>query len=564
MKIKGKLVLAFIIIVSTISMSIFASVYSNISKMAYANYEQTVTTTSKLGYAYVDMKYIGKWKVSDGKLYKGDFKINDNNQIVDFLQSESGAMISIFLGDTRVSTNVMDKKGNKALETKASDEIIDLVLKQGKTYVGKAQVLGRDTLCQYRPIQDGTGKTIGMWAVGIDYSIISQYVFKTISIIAIIIFILTIIGIVIFAKIGSIIVKSIKKFNECLLVMSSGDFTVPIDNKFINAKDETGTMFKNLIVMQSSIRLILKNVENQICLTSNTNKELNLTVIELNSIVEDANIATEQIAAALEETAASTEEISSTTNEMENSVEGISDTTKEALAYSEEIKNRADNFKNDSICLKNETLKLCSDNSYKLKEAIEESAKVNEISNLLDAISNISSQTNLLSLNAAIEASRAGEAGKGFAVVATEIKKLAEESNTTTQMIRDITTHVIQAVDSLVTSSTNILKFIDETVIENYKQFYEISDFYSSDANYYNQISQKIQEDAAQLLLSTKEISSAIDNVAISSSDGANDAVNIANKINLLSNKSQDIERNSKQCEEVSKQLDKSISQLKI
>ena len=564
MKIKAKLVLAFVLIVSTISISIFAIIYSNISKMAYANYEQTVTTTSKLGYAYVDMKYLGKWKASDGKLYKGDFKISDNNQIVDYLQNESGAMISIFLGDTRVSTNVMDEKGNKAVETKASDEIIDLVLKQGKTYVGKAQVLGRDTLCQYTPIKNALGDTIGMWSVGIDYSVITQYVFRTISRIAIIILILTIIGIVIFNKIGSIIVKSIHKFNECLLVMSSGDFTVALDDKFLKAKDETGTMFKNLTVMQNNIRLILKNIENQIYLTSNTSKELNLTVTELNSIVEDANIATEQIAAGLEESAASTEEISSTTNEMENSVEGISDTTKKALVYSEEIKNRANNFKTDSINLENETLKLCSENSDKLKEAIDKSAKVNEISNLLDAISDISSQTNLLSLNASIEAARAGESGKGFAVVAAEIKKLAEESDMTTKTIRDITTHVIEAVDSLVTSSTSILKFIDETIIDNYKQFYEISDFYSNDANYYNKISQKIEEDATRLLSATKEISSAIDNVAISSSDGANDAVNIASKINLLADKSQDIERNSKQCEEVSNQLDKAISQLKI
>lgn len=564
MKIKGKLVLAFIIIICTISISTFSIIYYSVSKLAYANYEQTVTTASKLSYDYINAKYEGKWKVSNGNLYKGDFKISDNNQIVDFLKIETGTMISIFLDDTIITTSIKDETANKAVGTKASDEVVDLVLKQGETYVGKTQVLGKDSLCRYIPIQDGTGKIIGMLGIGIDMSIISQYVFKTISVIAIMISILTIIGIAIFTKIGSIIVKSIKKFNECLLVMSSGDFTVPVDNKFLTAKDETGTMFKNLIVMQNSIRSILKNVENQIYLTSNTNKELNLTVIELNSIVEDANIATEQIVAGLEETAASTEEISSTTNEMENSVGGISDTTKKAVLYSEEIKNRANNFKNDSINLENETLKLCNENSDKLKEAIDKSAKVNEISNLLDAISDISSQTNLLSLNASIEAARAGESGKGFAVVATEIKKLAEESDMTTKRIRDITTHVIQAVESLVISSTSILKFIDETVIENYKQFYEISNFYSSDANYYNEISQKIQEDATQLLLSTKEISSAIDNVAISSSDGANDAVNIANKINLLYDKSQDIERNSKQCEEVSKQLGKAISQLKI
>lgn len=565
MKIKGKLVLAFILIVSIISMSTFAVIYININKIAYANYEKTVTTTSKLGYIFLDTKYLGKWKISDGKLYKGDMKISDNNQIVDSIKNESGVnVISIFLGDTRVATNAVDESGNRAIGTKASNEIVELVLKQGKTYIGRTDVLGKDTLCQYTPIKDSFDKVIGMWAIGIDYSIITQYIFNIISVIAIVILVLTIAGVAIFSKIGSIIVRSIQKFNNYLLIISSGDFTRIIDEKLLNAKDETGSMFKNLKVMQDNIKAILRNVEEQAGYTSNTSKELSETVTELKSVVEEVNIATEQIVAGLEETAASTEEISSTTNEMESSVENISDTTKKALMHSEEIKNRADNFINDSINLKKETIKLCSDNSNKLKEAIEKSSKVNEISNLLEAISNITSQTNLLSLNAAIEASRAGEAGKGFAVVAAEIKKLAEESNKTTEKIKDMISHVIQAVDYLVNSSSDILKFIDETVIENYKKFYEMSNCYSSDANYYNEISRKIEDASEQLLVSTKDISSAINNVGIASSNGANDAINIANKINLLSDKSQDIVRNSKQCEYVSKELDKSINQLKI
>ncbi|EKQ57579.1 MULTISPECIES: methyl-accepting chemotaxis protein [unclassified Clostridium] len=565
MKIKAKLVLAFIIIVSIISMSTFVVINTNINKIAYANYEKNATTTSRLGYIFLDTKYTGNWKVTDGKLYKGDMEISNNNQIVDSIKNDSGVnIISIFLGDTRVATNAVNESGNRAIGTKAPDEVVDMVIKQGKPYIGRVNVLGKDTLCQYTPIRDNFNKVIGIWAVGIDYSIISQYIFNIISVIAIIMLILTIIGVIIFSKIGSIIVKSIHKFNDHLLGISNGDFTNSIDNKLLNAKDETGSMFKNLMLMQNNIKTILKNVEGQIGSTSNTSKELLETVNELRIVVEEVSIAAEQIVAGLEETAASTEEISSTTNEMESSVEKITDTTKKAYMHSEEIKNRADNFKNDSVNLKNETIKLCNDNSSKLKEAIGKSAKVNEISNLLDAISSITSQTNLLSLNAAIEASRAGEAGKGFAVVAAEIKKLAEESDITTERIKNIITHVIQAVDYLVNTSNDILKFIDETVMENYKQFYEMSNSYSSDANYYNTISKEIEDAARQLLLATRDITSAISNVGIASSNGANDAISIANKISLLSDKSQDIVRNSKQCEEVSIELGKSVSELKI
>ena len=281
MKIKGKLVLAFILIVSIISMSTFAVIYININKIAYANYEKTVTTTSKLGYIFLDTKYLGKWKISDEKLYKGDMKISDNNQIVDSIKNESGVnIISIFLGDTRVATNAVDESGNRAIGTKASNEIVELVLKQGKTYIGRTDVLGKDTLCQYTPIKDSFDKVIGMWAIGIDYSIITQYIFNIISVIAIVILVLTIAGVAVFSKIGSIIVKSIKKFNDHLLIISSGDFTRIIDEKLLNAKDETGSMFKNLKLMQNNIKTILRNVEEQAGYTSNTSKELSETDTE--------------------------------------------------------------------------------------------------------------------------------------------------------------------------------------------------------------------------------------------------------------------------------------------
>ncbi|WP_347707945.1 methyl-accepting chemotaxis protein [Clostridium sp. C2-6-12] len=553
-------------IVSIISASTFAVIYTNINKIAYSNYEQTVTTINNLGYAYLDKQYIGKWKVSDGKLYKGEMKINDNNQLVDSIKTQSGSssIISIFLGDTRIATNAVDQSGNRALGTKASEEVVEAVLKQGKVFVGKTKVLGRDTLCQYTPITDARGDVVGIWAVGIDYGIISQYIFKIISVIAAVMLVLTIVGIIIFTKIGAIIVKSIEKFNGHLLQISEGDFTIPVNDKLLKAKDETGSMFKNLKLMQNNIKLILNNVEEQVDSTSKTSKELLGTVAELQTIVEEINVATEEIVAGLEETSASTEEISATTSEMGNSVEKITDKTKKALLYSEEIKNRADNFRNESIILKNQTLDLCSNNSSKLKVAIGQASRVNEISNLLDSISNISEQTNLLSLNASIEAARAGEAGLGFAVVASEIKKLAEESNHTTESIKVIIGHVIQAVDNLVNSSNEILKFIDETVIENYKQFDEIGNLYSSDANYYHKVSREIEVEAEQLLLAAKDISAAIANVGVAASEGANDAVNIANKINILCDKSQGIENSSRDCEEVSVKLADAIKQLKI
>ena len=419
-------------------------------------------------------------------------------------------------------------------------------------------------MTQYSPIKDSSGNIIGMWFVGVDSSVIAQSTLKIISISAFVLLSMTIIGILIFSKLGSIIVKSIHNFNNHLSVLSSGDFTISVDGKALKAKDETGSMFKDLTLMQNNIRIILKNVESQSDLTFNTSNELSSIISELNLIVEEVNIATEQIAAGLEETAASTEEINSTVHEMENSVEGISSDTNKALLRSNEIKNKADILKINSIESKNAALKIYDDSSSKLKIAIDESDKVNNITELLDAIAAISKQTNLLSLNASIEANKAGESGRGFAVVANEIKKLAEESNRTTEKIREITSLVIAAVENLAENSSNILKFVDQTVINNYEDFVNMSESYSKDATYYAEMSQNIENTAKNLLLATQDITSAINNVAISSSEGANDAVRIANTANDLSLKSESIVNASNKCAQISHNLILAMQKLKL
>jgi len=564
MKIKGKLVLFFIILISIFSIGIFSILYFDITNMANSDYEKIVSHNNKLGYAYIDAKYPGDWNISNGKLYKGKTLINDNTEVVDYIKEQNNTLVTIFLNDTRIATNVLDATGNRAIGTKASEEVINKVLKGGETFTGNTKVLNNNTMTQYSPIKDSKGNIIGMWFVGVDSSVIAQSTFKIISFTAIILLLMTIIGILVFSKLGSIIVKSIHNFNDHLSILSSGDFTASVDEKALTAKDETGSMFKDLTSMQNNIRSILKNVESQADLTFTTSNELTNIISELNKIVEEVNVATEQIAAGLEETAASTEEINSTVHEMENSVEGISNDTNQALLRSTEIKGKADILKANSIESKNEALKIYEDSSSKLKTAIEESTKVNNITGLLDAIAAISKQTNLLSLNASIEANKAGESGRGFAVVANQIKKLAEESNNTTEKIREITSLVIAAVENLAENSSNILKFVDQTVITNYEDFVNMSESYSNDAAYYTEMSQNIENTAKSLLLATKDITSAINNVAVSASEGANDAVRIANTANDLSVKSESIVNASKKCAQISHDLTLAMQKLKL
>jgi len=100
--------------------------------------------------------------------------------------------------------------------------------------------------------------------------------------------------------------------------------------------------------------------------------------------------------------------------------------------------------------------------------AIGQARVVDEISNMASAISAIAGQTNLLALNAAIEAARAGEQGHGFAVVADEVRKLASESSSTVSGIQLLTGQVSDAIKNLTLNSEQLLKYINENVVEAY------------------------------------------------------------------------------------------------
>ena len=109
--------------------------------------------------------YPGDWHVIDGILYKGDVRINNNESLVDYLSSLTDDAVTIFLYDTRVATNVM-RNGKRAVGTRASQKVIEEVLKKGDTFIGKADVVGVAYQSAYIPMRDSNNNIIGMFYVG--------------------------------------------------------------------------------------------------------------------------------------------------------------------------------------------------------------------------------------------------------------------------------------------------------------------------------------------------------------------------------------------------------------
>lgn len=168
MKIRGKLMATFSSIIVLFSLIIFTIVYYRVNNMANENFKETILANSNMGLTLIDTKYPGNWKLEGDKLYKGNNLINNNFDIVDSIKKDTGYLSTIFMKDTRVSTNVLSDNGERAIGTKASEEVIEKVLNEGKEYHGETMVQGKKAITYYSPIKNLNGEVIGMWFTGIE------------------------------------------------------------------------------------------------------------------------------------------------------------------------------------------------------------------------------------------------------------------------------------------------------------------------------------------------------------------------------------------------------------
>ncbi len=208
--------------------------------------------------------------------------------------------------------------------------------------------------------------------------------------------------------------------------------------KISGRKDETGVMARAITTLQKELVGIISEIKEQSFLLYKTSEELNSRAAETSTTVQNVERAVSEIAAGATSQATETqkanedillmgnmvEETSSqvtSLNSTADSIKASSDTAAQTLEQLDNINQRAIN----SINIIYEQTLTTNDSALKIKQAT-------------SLISSIAEETNLLSLNASIEAARAGDAGRGFAVVASQIQKLAEQSNVSAQQIDQI------------------------------------------------------------------------------------------------------------------------------
>lgn len=272
-----------------------------------------------------------------------------------------------------------------------------------------------------------------------------------------IIAIVVLIAIIISFIMGRRLMRPLVKVSTIIEDVANGnieaDFSVVKESN-----DEIGLIIEKMKDLTQSLGSIVGKIRNSSDTMSSNSYELNDTSSQTLAANNEISKAVEDVAEGSTGMAASISKINENLLEMSNE-------TKDINASVDEIKNQTTAVQ-DSSKIMNDKIKSMQDSSHKMDEGISAISKrietvnttVDKVSNIVSVIEEISSETNLLSLNASIEAARAGDAGKGFAVVAQEIRVLSDNTNTELENIKQIISSLVEECRYCVQASGTIVE----------------------------------------------------------------------------------------------------------
>lgn len=341
-------------------------------------------------------KFGSDFYIEDDRLYAGVHPLNGDFKTVDRIKQLVGGTATIFMGDTRVATNVMKEDGTRAVGTKlARGPVYDAVFGQGKSYRGEADILGTPYFTAYDPIKNHAGEVVGVLYVGIDKNELFSSTKKILSSITVTVILFgLVICLLSIYLVRKIVMEPVMQGFGIAQEIARGNLSNDIAT---DRRDELGELFEALDLMQAKLTEVIQGIRNGARDVSESARQVGLGNVELSQRTQ--------------EQASSLEEVASSIEQMTGTVDQNADHAREANLLVQAAREQADGGSQTAT------------NAITAMNLIDESSQ--KIGNIIGVINEIAFQTNLLALNAAVEAARAGEHGRGFAVVAGEVRNLA-------------------------------------------------------------------------------------------------------------------------------------------
>ncbi|MGE5379646.1 MAG: methyl-accepting chemotaxis protein [Methylocystaceae bacterium] len=364
--------------------------------------------------------------------------------------------------------------------------------------------------------------------------------------------------------IGRQLGKPIHRAADLAHKVANGDLTQDVDDKFLKRQDEVGMLARSIETMMKNLRSIVGQIDQGSSQINQAAKRLSASAQDVASTMQQISASTEEIAAGLQEVSASTEEINAAQEEVEASLNQLAYEAEGGKKRAIKIDTKASEMQLSAQQSRNLANTMYEEIQEKMKRAIAEARIVNEITSLAMTIAGIADQTNLLALNAAIEAARAGEQGRGFAVVADEVRKLAEETSETVHNIQELTKQVERSIGQLVQNSDVMLDFINNTVINDYEKLVSIGEQYKNDADMVLGLTSRVGDMTQQVLASVGETTKAIETIATTMQQSASGAQEIARGTESANQQMEVTNRLVEQQKEAADQLAVVLTQVRI
>ncbi len=535
------LILAGIMLLITIMVAVAGLYSNNLAKQYIDNmYNYNLTATQYLDHASTQLRGIN---VNAAYVMQQDFSIDNRNFVLDDIINK----LNSIKGDIdKVKEIARGEKAQAMIEN--LDNNLESVLKN----VTDCKSLGNapeDRIKIYQKLSTIASISADLTNLTPDNVLQGKLLFQeandnydmTIKIFAAIILLGLLIGVAAAIVIAKNIAGPLQKSVQNLEAVANGDLTQEVPVEMTHRNDEVGDMVRALKKMQESLHEVLHNVNKEAESSIEMVNEVQALVGELNDSAQDMSAVTEEMAAGMEETAASTVNMQDLSDKIREQVRESANEAHKSENYTDEISARANSLKRTMEQSSSEAQRIYSNTKSSLEEAIESVKVVDNITTLTQAITNIAEQTNLLALNAAIEAARAGEHGRGFAVVADEVRKLAEQSHETAEKIQELTGKVTSSVQNLSNGAFGLLEFMEENVNKDYEMINNMAIQYRDDASHLREFAVKSNIASKSLTDSIEVMNNAMEEIAKATHEGAVGNTTVAERVTDVAEKANGI-----------------------